>query len=125
MDKSDLGKLEISRHLIIRDKCAVIFNPDSIKISESKKIDENGFYTSADDAMYYLSQSRDILKSKRIQIVETDSQIIDFMVDDKLIKSIDLRENDKFWGIILFDGKDTPVEIDMTVTKLEFEKYIK
>jgi outer membrane lipoprotein-sorting protein len=114
-----------NEHLIIKDKCAVIYNPDSIKILAAKKIDEENFYVSADDAMFYISESRDFLKSKKVKIIETESRIIDFKTKDKLLKTINLNSDDKFWGIILFDGKNIPVGIDMTDIKMEFEKHIK
>ncbi|MEB3799818.1 hypothetical protein INQ45_01585 [Flavobacterium columnare] len=122
IDKSGIDKNE---HLIIKDKCAVIYNPDSIKISKAKKIDEENFYVSADDAMFYISESRDFLKSKKIKIIETESRIIDFKINNKLVKNINLNSDEKYWGIILFDGKNIPAEIDMSDIKIEFEKHMK
>jgi hypothetical protein len=122
LDKSELDK---SDHLIIHDKCAVIFNPDNVKISRAKKIDEDNFYVSADDAMFYISKSRDFLKSKKIKIIETEYRIIDFKVNNKLVKSVNLNTDDKFWGIILFDGKNIPAEIDMTDIESGFNSYYK
>jgi hypothetical protein len=120
-----LNELDKNDNLIIKDKCAVIYNPDSIKITQAKKIDEENFYVSADDAMFYISESRNFLKQKKIRIIETESRIIDFKINNKLVKTFNLNSNNKFWGIILFDGKNIPAEIDMTDIKMEFEKYIK
>ena len=114
-----------SEHLIIKDKCAVIYNPDSFKILAAKKINEENFYVSADDAMFYISESREFLKSKKVKIIETESRFIDFKTNNKLVTTINLNSDNKFWGIILFDGKNMPAEIDMTDIKMEFEKHIK
>lgn len=122
LNQSELDKVN---HLTINNKCAVIFNPDSIKISKAKKINEENFYTAADDAMFYISESRDFLKGKKIKIIDTEYRIIDFKINNKLVKSVNLNTDDKFWGIILFDGKNIPIEIDMTNTKMEFEKHFK
>lgn len=125
VNKSNLANLKKIEHLIINEKCAVIFNPDSSKILIAKKRDEESFNTSAHDAMYYISLSREFLKKQKINIVETESQIIDFTSKEKLITSFNLKTNNKLWGIILFDGKNKPIEIDMTSIDLEFKKFMK
>ena len=114
-----------SNELIIDNKCAVIYNPDTVKIELLKTAGEDGFYTAADDAMTYVSQSRDFLVKHNIKVVETDLRFVDFYANGKVIKRFDLSGKDKVWGIILFNGKDEPVESDLTNIEPDYEKIMK
>jgi hypothetical protein len=108
--------------LVIQERCAIIYWADSLKILDLKKKDENGFYVAADDAMFYISKARTFLDSNNVKVIETDSRIIDFYTNDKLLKRVDLNSNDKYWGVILFNGSNVPLEVGLTNIESEFEK---
>jgi hypothetical protein len=122
--KSDLLQLGKKSSLVIRNRCAVLYYPNKLKISQSKNVNETDFYTSADDAMYYIAQSRTFFKKNQIQIIETESQIIDFKTGGTLIKTINLDASE-LWGILFFDGKNIPIKINMTNTESEVNRFLK
>lgn len=115
----------IYKHIDISEKCAVIYEPDTLKIYNAKKKNEEGFYVGADDAMFYVSQARTILDSNRIKIIETDLRYIDFYKQKKLYSKFDLNTDEKFWGLILFNGNDKPEEVDLTSFESELERIMK
>ncbi len=111
--------------LIIQNKCAVIYNPDSLKIEIMKKSGEENFYTAADDAMYYISQTRAFLEKHYVEVIETDSHVVDFYINGKSITRFDLSGRDKVWGIILFNGTDKPIDSDLTNIEPDYERIMK
>jgi hypothetical protein len=117
---SKTSSAEKPKVLSVNYKCALIYSPDSLKILELKKDGEENFYTAADDAMYYIAQSREFLQKNSIKVIETQVRSVDFYNGTKLVKHIDLNSVDNAWGIILFNGIDEPVESDMTSIELEF-----
>jgi len=125
-ETSDLNKYNIDTNiLIVKSKCAVIYNPDTLKIKELKKSDSNGFYISTNDVMFYISQIHDFLVKKQINVIETKCRYIDFYKDKKIFKQFDLSGIDKTWGLILYNGIDKPIESDLTNFELDFNKIMK
>jgi len=114
-----------SKTLKVKNKCAVIYRPDSIKINVYLKKDSNGFYNSSNDAGFYISQTREFLEQNKIEIIETDSRYIAFYKDNNLLKHFDLNADNKSWGIIFYNGIDIPKESDLTYNEDDFNKIMK
>ena len=113
--------------LVVKSRCAIIFEPDSTKIRINKTDNEEAFYTAADDAMFYISKARDFLKTKDIKIVQTDSRIINLYSNNQMIAHIDLNKQLNLWGTILFNGSDSPtignlIEIESDYNKVMGDK---
>ena len=115
----------ISHSLIVKNKCAVIYKPNDLKIKTYIKKDSNGFYNSSNDAVYYISQTREFLKQNNTKIIEIDLNYIDFYKDNNLLKHFDLSGDNKSWGIILYNGIDEPIESDLSYNEEDFNKVMK
>ena len=111
--------------LVVKSRCAIIFEPDSARIRINKNENEEAFYAAADDAMFYISQARDFFKTKDIEIVQTDSRIINLYNNNQMIAHIDLYKQSNLWGTILFNGTDSPTIGNLIEIESDYNKVIK
>ncbi len=113
--------------LVIRSKCALVYEPTEKNIEKRKKeVGEEDFYVGADDFLYYINESTEFLKSKNVTIVTTENdKILKFILNDGsiVVKNLDLEK--EMFGIYLFDPRKEPQKIDITATREEFESFIK
>lgn len=111
--------------IIIENQTAVIFEPTDKSIEKRKKeIGEEDFYTGADDYMWYLNESNEYLKTKKIKILFVkNDKILKFIENNKNLTIINLSNENELWGIYLFDSKQKPKSIDMTNTSDEYMGY--
>ncbi|MFC5684634.1 hypothetical protein ACYE2N_00085 [Flavobacterium sp. MAHUQ-51] len=113
--------------LVIRSKCALVYEPTEKNIEKRKKeVGEEDFYVGADDFLYYINESTEFLKSKNVTIVTTENdKILKFILNDGsiVVKNLDLEK--EMFGIFLFDSKKEPQKIDITATEEEYETYMK
>jgi len=109
---------------VISASCAVIISPTDEKIEKLQSEGEEGFYAIADDNLYYIGTARTFLDSIKVKTYEVESVgTLQFKCENGTISTVDLSKYD--WGILLFDGKTNPKEIDMTVIEDEYQKYMK
>ena len=114
----------VSDTLVIKEPCAVVFHPDSLKLKRLKNESTAEEYDIIiDDAMYYLNQSSNFLNEKGIKLVDTESNKIIFIKENKEYLFINL--DSLYWGIILFDGKQNPKIVEMTNIEEEYNGYFK
>ena len=113
--------------LVIKSKCAIIYEPTENYINKSKKeVGEENFYISVDDALFYISASTEYLNSKKIKIVNTENdKILKFISINKSISFINLNLEKEMFGIYFFDPNQNPKKIDITNITGEFEFYMK
>jgi len=109
---------------LISATCAIIISPTNKKIEKLKSENKDDFYTIADDNLYCISNARIFLDSIKVKTYEVEAiGTLQFKFENGNISTIDLNKFD--WGILLFDGKTNPKEIDMTVIEDEYQKYMK
>lgn len=72
-----------------------------------------GFYTVADDMMYYVYQTRKYLNKRKIKTIDTHANTLRFVLNNSSVKVFDLRNSTYGWGLILFNGRNTPKEADL------------
>jgi len=114
----------VSDTLVIKEPCAVVFHPDSLKLKRLKNESIAEEYDIIiDDAMYYLNQSSNFLNEKDVKLVDTESNKIIFIKENK--ESLFINLDSLYWGIILFDGKHNPKIVEMTNIEEEYNGYFK
>jgi len=114
----------VSDTLVIKEPCAVVFRPDSLKLKKLKNESTPDEYDIIiDDAMYYLNQSSIFLNEKDVKLVDTESNKVIFIKENKEYLFINL--DSLYWGIILFDGKQNPKIVEMTNIEEEYNGYFK
>ncbi|WP_144695860.1 hypothetical protein [Chitinophaga vietnamensis] len=116
---------EDPKALKITRRCAVFYAPDEHKLAKLKK--ENGeeaFYTIADDNQHYLSDSRQFLADKGIEIVDATNGALSFRPTGGKPQQLNLDEEQYNWGVLIFDGKSVH-KADITNIEGEYEKYLK
>ncbi len=106
-------KSSIQKTLTITTPCAVLYSPDDAWIERHKNSDSTGFYAVADDMMYYVSQTREYLDKRKIKTIDTQASTLRFMLANGSVKIFDLRNSTYGWGLILFNGRNTPKEADL------------
>ena len=107
----------------ISEPCAVIISPTDTKINRLKKDNGDDFYTVADDNLFYIGSARQLLDSLKTKTIDTEATgQLTFKQKDGAYTSIDLSEF--YWGIILFNGKDAPIEADITTFVSEYKRYM-
>lgn len=109
---------------IITSSCAIFVRPDSIKIAKLRKENsEDDYNTIVDDNEYYMGISSAFLDSTKTKIIHRNaSGILNFKTLTD--KTYNLNLNSTYWGIILFNGKEKPVEADMTFINEDYESYM-
>ena len=116
--------LQSNDSIIIKGACAVLFSPDSIKINHLKSLyGEDNFYILTDDNLWYLSEARQFLQSKKIRIVETEKERIQFIQSNGRKIDVNISNTDTSWGYILFDGKKEPIKFDLIEIVGNHAKY--
>lgn len=110
--------------LIIQGICAVLYIPDSIKISKIKQqSSEQDFSISVDDNSWYLAKARKFLREQGVNVVDTKKKQIVFLKDNgkRTVFSTDNPELD--WGFLLFDGVREPVHGDLIDAEDVYVQY--
>ena len=114
---------------IIRGRVAVFLTPSKDEIEDLRKKSENNesFYTSADDRLYYLSGAYDFFEDRKIPILTTDKKHFEFIKDNGEMVTTDRAlyiETDPWGGIILFDGYQDPLQVeDVTDMESYYQSY--
>ncbi|HWK03844.1 MAG TPA: hypothetical protein VNS58_09435 [Puia sp.] len=109
---------------IIITPCAVMIDPTEAKLKQLKKEDgEENFYSMADDNQFYMGTAIGYLDSIHYKMIDRQSKgTIKFRTAAGNLVKMNLTKYD--WAILLFNGKDTPIEADITTFKDEFERYM-
>ena len=107
----------------ISGPCAVIISPTDTKIDKLKKDNGDDFYAVADDNLFYIGSARQFLDSLKTKTIDKEATgKLTFKQENGASTLIDLSEF--YWGIILFSGKDAPIEADITTFESEYKRYM-
>lgn len=108
----------------VESKCAIIVQPTDKQIQQLRKQGQDAFDTVLDDCMYYLGESRTLLDSLHIRTVEipADGELV-CVLPGRIKTTVDLKNY--YWKILLFNGKQAPVDADITAMGDACEKYMK
>lgn len=123
--KQTLKNRRIENTEVLNFPCAVLIQPNSEKIEKLKKENsEDDYNTIVDDNLYYMSTSIEYLDSVKVKRVERQSE---GSVTFKTTKGVVYKFNvdSLYWGILLFNGREKPIESDMTYINQDYESYMK
>ncbi|NLR95063.1 hypothetical protein [Flammeovirga agarivorans] len=109
---SNLDSITDTNSIAINEKCALSIIPSSrwIKV-EQERMGEDGWMTIVEDNTDALDYGRQSLIKNDIKFIKElsrEKRYVRFMNEDKIISIIDLQKMEDAWGIILFNGNDTP-----------------
>jgi len=104
--------------------CAILYEADPTKIKAFKaKMNEEDFYTVADDSMWYLAQAREFLEKQNVEIVDTKESKI--LLTGKNHKPVQIDVPiDQCAALYFYDGINPPVEADLTMVDEDYKKFI-
>jgi len=113
--------------LVIEKKTAIFIRPNDARIDkEKKKGDEEGFATTANDYLYYMSTAQEFLDSVKVPIVDvSDEKFIRFGANNKKGQLIEVGKSPELWSIYLFEPGKKVKQVDMTMIEEEYESYFK
>ena len=113
--------------LIIDNRSAVFFSPDSLQLERIKVIRKKNDFETEEHYCIYLMKNALILLKKRwpqIHIIETSTaRYLLFIKPDKSKQCFDLNSKGDMCGIFLFDMKKDPAFIDMMNLDTELAFY--
>lgn len=116
--------------LCLSKKCAVYITITAKEIDQMKREKgEEDFYTIADDANWYFSESSDYLKANNYEIIGIDStesrKLVFVKANGDNVEIDRTKMNIGFWTYILFNGIDDPVVAKPIEVESRFSEYIK
>jgi len=113
-----------NKDLNIDFPCAVLVSPDDRNIEKLKKTNSADDYDIiVDDNVNYMNESGIFLDSVKIKQIQRESHgMLYFKGTNGITFAMNLDTLN--WAIILFNGKDKPVNADMTDINDEYAKYM-
>lgn len=109
---------------IVSKPCAVFIMPTSEMIDSLQQADEDTYNIVLDDNMYYLGLTREYLDSLQISTLDTVAEgNLKFKTNKNEVFEFDLSQN--AWQVILFNGKNKPIKLNITDSEIEIKKYLK
>ena len=107
----------------ITEPCAIVISPTDTKIDSLKKANGDDFYVVADDNLFYIGLARQLLDSLKTKTIDKEATgLLTFKQQNGAYTTIDLSAF--YWGIILFNGRDEPLESYITNFESEYTKYM-
>ena len=105
--------------------CAIFVAPTSAQVDSMKaKMKEDDFYTMTDDYMFYMSNSRTFLESKKVPLFFVEAVgSMKFKKSDGAI--VEQKLSGLTWAIILFNGKSDPIIAKMVGIENDYTRYMK
>ena len=103
--------------LLIQNKSAVFFFPDSIQLEKIKLNTEKSVFESTEHEFFYqIRNAKNVIKQNNPSLNIVDAKkirFINFTKDDKSSLVIDLDSKMDSYGLFLFDGRKDPKLVDM------------
>ena len=104
--------------LKIKPGTAVFYQADSIQLKKIKELTDVRIYDGSMHEYFYQTRNAHIVLKKnwgKIKIVEVrNKRYLDFIKEDRNHEVIDLNKYNDAFGLFIFDGKKSPVLVDMT-----------
>lgn len=104
--------------------CAVTIEPTTHQIDSMKSgKDSADVFTAFDDDVFYMSTASHYLDSMKTKLINKPSKgNLIFKTISGEIYNVNL--NNKYWAILLFNGKDKPIEGDITDISVDYQQYM-
>ena len=115
--------------LIINFPAAVFYQPDSLQLSRIKALtDSMVFDGSMHEYFYQMRNARMVIKKTwpLLSIIKSEKyRHLMFIKKDNTLEYIDLNTKNDSHGLFMFDGKKSPLMVDMTNIETEISFYLK
>ena len=115
--------------LMINHPAAVFYRPDSIQLAKIKAVSDPMYYeASLHEYFYQMLTARNIFKKTWpwLTIIESDKyRVLMFIRKNNSREYIDLDTMYDTHGLFVFDGKKSPILIDMTNVETQVSFYLK
>ena len=111
------------KNITLKERAAVIVYPSDEKLKQLKKesASEDEYGVIVEDALYYLTNAKIFLKSKKIKtIVVKGSDHVKYL-ENNVAKKIDIKNLS--WDIVFYMPKKKPKQIDITDVEKEYQNY--
>ena len=111
------------KNITLKERAAVIVYPSDEKLKQLKKesASEDEYGVIVEDALYYLTNAKIFLKSKKIKtIVVKGSDQVKYL-ENNVAKKIDIKNLS--WDIVFYMPKKKPKQIDITDVEKECQNY--
>lgn len=111
------------KNITLKERAAVIVYPSNEKLKQLKKesASEDEYGVIVEDALYYLTNAKIFLKSKKIKtIVVKGSDQVKYL-ENNVAKKIDIKNLS--WDIVFYMPKKKPKQIDITDVEKEYQNY--
>ena len=111
------------KNITLKERAAVIVYPSDEKLKQLKKesASEDEYGVIVEDALYYLTNAKIFLKSKKIKtIVVKGSDHVKYL-ENNVAKKIDIKNLS--WDIVFYMPKKKPKQIDITDVENEYQNY--
>lgn len=109
----------------LKTPCVIFISPTGIQLDTMKKVlGEERYYPVMDEQLYHMEMARIYADSVQIPIVETRSDATPLIFKHPNGNLLNMDISQVYWGIILFNGKDFPVEVEITQFARECKKYM-
>ena len=111
------------KNITLKERAAVIVYPSDEKLKQLKKesASEDEYGVIVEDALYYLTNAKIFLKSKKIKtIVVKGSDQVKYL-ENNVAKKIDIKNLS--WDIVFYMPKKKPKQIDITDVEKEYQNY--
>ena len=115
--------------LVINMPAAVFYQPDSLQLSRIKAITDSIIFDGTMHEYFYQMRNARIVLKKTwpgLTIIEsTKNRFLLFIKKNNTPECIDLDTKKESHGLFVFDGKKTPLPVDMTNIETEISFYLK
>ncbi|MHB8205812.1 hypothetical protein [Mucilaginibacter sp.] len=105
--------------------CAVVIYPSDKAISKLKKsYSEDDYNTIVDDNQNYMAESLTYLDSVKAKEIQRESMgTVSFKTASG--ETFEMKLDTLGWAVLLFNGKNKPIQADMTVFEDNYKAYMK
>lgn len=113
--------------LTIRGASVVFYQPDSVQKEKIKQITEPRVFESSMHEFFYQQRNARIFLKRywpNLKILEfNNKRFLLFIKDDKTSDLIDLDKRNDSYGMFVFDGKQSPRQLDMMNVESQVPEY--
>ena len=111
------------KNITLKERAAVIVYPSDEKLKQLKKesASEDEYGVIVEDALYYLTNAKIFLKSKKIKTIVVKGADHVKYLENNVAKKIDIKNLS--WDIVFYMPKKKPKQIDITDVEKEYQNY--
>ncbi|MBL4675747.1 MAG: hypothetical protein JKY70_06025 [Mucilaginibacter sp.] len=113
--------------LFVDAKCVVRLNLDTIQLDKlRKKYGDEGFYTGADDNVYYSSVVDSVITAKQLlRVVNKQEKFVKFVNNGKAVKVVKIDTLSQPSNFYFFEPGKSVYAPDITMIEDEYKNYFK